>query len=128
MRQLLGFAGLLLAASASAAGRRIWEIRVQMIAPPSMRMMPRTISTRPGQFDRSPKPAPGREGSRVPLAGGAARGRFALRRPRQIGWAADSNIPATNKPTPSQMTSMLVSLWRCVVLRKVVEAGGSGNP
>jgi len=53
MRQLLGFAGLLLAASVSAAGHRIWEIRVQMIAPPSMRMMPRTISTRPGQFDRS---------------------------------------------------------------------------
>jgi hypothetical protein len=40
MRQLLGFAGLLLAASASAAGHRIWEIRVQMIAPASMRMAP----------------------------------------------------------------------------------------
>jgi hypothetical protein len=69
MRQLLGFAGLLLAASVSAAGHRIWEIRVQMIAHASMRMAPRAISTMPGQFDRSPKPAAGRGGSRVPFEG-----------------------------------------------------------
>ena len=38
------------------------------MAPANMRMAPSAISTKPGQFVLSPKPAPGRRGSRVPSA------------------------------------------------------------
>lgn len=67
------------------------------------------IRARPGQFLLSPKPAPGRRGSRVRSAT-AKRDRLPLSRARQMGGAAVRSTPLTTSNAPSQkMISILAS-------------------
>jgi hypothetical protein len=59
------------------------------------------IRARPGQFLLSPKPAPGRRGSRVRSAT-VKRDRLPLSRARQMGGAAVRSTPLTTSSAPSQ--------------------------
>ena len=59
------------------------------------------IRARPGQFLLSPKPAPGRRGSRVRSAT-VKRDRLPLSRARQMGGAAVRSTPLTTSNAPSQ--------------------------
>jgi hypothetical protein len=79
-------------------------------APTNKRMAPRAIRARPGQFLLSPKPAPGRRGSRVPAAAVAERDLLPLSCARQIGGPATRSTPLTTSTAPSQnMISILAS-------------------
>jgi hypothetical protein len=84
-------------------------------APTNKRMAPSATRARPGQFLLSPKPAPGRRGSRVRAAAVAERDLLPLSRARQIGGPAMRSTPLATSSAPSQnMISILAAFSRRV--------------